>query len=79
MSGYRPGDLGGVVFALHGRCRDCGSPLPGARAPCTQCIEGWAAQADRERMIFEGLLKLGISRETANIMLISKHEHERTR
>jgi hypothetical protein len=44
---------------------------------CDKCLTEAAEAFEAERKIFEGLLELGVDRETANIMMIAKHDHER--
>lgn len=43
---------------------------------CEKCIVESLNDLERERVIFEALLKLGVSREIANVMMMAKHNHE---
>lgn len=71
----------GEVIAIHGRCQDCGRPHSRAvrnvlQRLCEACFGKAAAYMEKQRELFEGLLALGVDRETANVMMMAKHEHE---
>ncbi len=70
------------VLTLHGRCQKCKTPHGAAERTvldrlCDPCFEVSVAFMAEEKKLFEALLARGIDRETANVMMIAKHEHER--
>lgn len=75
----------GEVINLFTVCTHCKQPRPAFflkaddKRICWVCFEETASELERERVVFEGLLAMGIDRETANIMMIAKHDHERSR
>ena len=43
---------------------------------CDKCLIEVASRLEKERVVFEGLLALGVARDTANVMMIAKYDHE---